>query len=480
MRFCIILLIAVLFSHPSLAQSSHPLSFDEAVDIMLTANPSIAASTHHRESVRNEHQAIEGARLPQVNVIGGYTYMSDNISFDANYLKQGFNELSSSLIASSAATGLLSPQAVSLLQEFGSTLQNLDWSYTLQKRSTGFIGAEVSVPIFLGGKINAAVRAAAIKEDIAVQQSEAVKNSLISELATYYYGVIVAKQAVDVRQKVVLGISRHLSDAEALEQQGMIAHSELLYMEYKMAEAKRELLAAELNLATVKQALQSVLFTPTDYEPNGAMFIVKELENVEYYKQLAISNNPTLYQLILQRNLAHEASRLQRAEFFPQIVATGGATLYRYQLSSLFPRWVVGVGVSFKIFDGLGRERRYAASQQTIREVESLAQKAKADIGVLTEEIYNSLLNCQSALTSIESSLSFAEEYLDAQRKAFAEGWCTAAELIDAELNLAKSRMERIETAYSYDIALAKLLETAGLSHLYSSYAKGDNVRIIE
>lgn len=480
MRFCAKLVIVLSFTHSSLAQIPHPLSFDEAVEIMLAGNPSIAATTHHLESIRNERQAIEGARLPQINISGGYTYMSDNISFDANNLKQGFNTLSNSIISSSVNSGIISPQAATILQALGSTLQNLDWSYTLQKRSTGFIGAEVSIPIFLGGKINAATRAASIKENIAIQQSEAVKNSLISELATYYYGVIIAERVVDVRRKVVLGITRHLSDAKALKQQGMIAHSELLYVEYKMAEAKRELLDAELNLKTIKQALQNMLFTTTEYKPDGAMFTLKELEDVEYYKQLAINNNPELYQLTLQRNLAYEASRLQRAEFFPQVVATGGSTLYRHQLSSLLPRWAVGVGVSLKIFDGLGRERRYAASKQTIREVESLTQKAQADVGVLVEEIYNTLLTCQSSLAAIESSINFAEEYLDAQRKAFAEGWCTAADLIDAELNLAKSRTERIEVAYSYDIALAKLLEISGLSHLYSSYAKGDNIRKIE
>ena len=480
MKSFTILLALLLITGHSLAQEFHPLSLDEAIEIMFANNPAIAASTHHYEAVRNERQAIEGSRLPQLSLTGGYTHMSDNISIDANYLKQGFNNISNAFISSSVATGFLTSQTASLLQELGSTVQNLDWSYTLQKRNTGFIGAEVSIPIFLGGKINAATRAATIKENIATQQGNEIKNSLISELVACYYGVIIAQWVVDVRSRVVVGIARHLSDAEALEEQGMIARSERLYVEYKMAEAKRELLDAELNLATIRQALQNTLFSSTDYEPLGEMFTLKALEDVEYYKHQAINNNPALYQLSLQRNLAYEASRLQRAEFFPQVVAAAGATLYRYQLSSLLPRWAVGVNVNFKIFDGLGRERRYAASKQTISEVENIAQKAQADIEVLVEEIYNTLQNCNNTITSIESSLTFAEEYLEAQRAAFAEGWCTAAELIDAELNLAKSQTERIEAAYSYDVALAKLLELTGLSHLFSIYAKSDNIRIIE
>ena len=264
MKFHSIFLAMLFITRLSLAQDPHPLSLDEAVEIMLANNPAIAASAHHYEVARNERQAIEGSRLPQLSLTGGYTYMSDNISIDINHLKQGFNDISNSFISSSVAAGFLSTQTASLLQEIGSTVQNLDWSYTLQKRSSGFIGAEVSIPIFLGGKINAATRAAAIKENIASQQGDEIKNSLISELVTYYYGVIIAQRVVDVRRRVVAGITRHLSDAEALEQQGMIAHSELLYVEYKMAEAKRELLDAESNLSTIRHALQNTLSTSAD------------------------------------------------------------------------------------------------------------------------------------------------------------------------------------------------------------------------
>ena len=82
-------------------------------------------------------------------------------------------------------------------------------------------------------------------------------------------------------------------------------------------------------------------------------------------------------------------------------------------------------------------------------------------------------------MTSIESSLAFAEEYLKAKNAAFLEGMSSSSDLIDAELNLAKVRTERIQTAYQYDVLLAQLLEAAGASDEFMEYMRRSDTRHI-
>ncbi len=43
---------------------------------------------------------------------------------------------------------------------------------------------------------------------------------------------------------------------------------------------------------------------------------------------------------------------------------------------------------------------------------------------------------------------------------------------MDARLNLAKIKIERLQAAYYYDLMLARLLEAAGISEAFSDYAK--------
>lgn len=53
----------------------------------------------------------------------------------------------------------------------------------------------------------------------------------------------------------------------------------------------------------------------------------------------------------------------------------------------------------------------------------------------------------------------------------------SSSDLIDAELNLAGVRTERLQAAYNFDLLLAQLLETAGISDEFPAYARRSDAR---
>ena len=457
------------------AQTGRGLTFDEAMSMMLSDNPSLEAAGYEEQAAKRERQAAIGLHFPVLSVGGSYAYMSKDISIDLdlNGLKPGIqNGLGQMLPA-------LSPQ---LQQAVGALLgplmgQSWDYSYALQEQHFGFVGGSVSMPIFMGGKINIANRAAKINELSVREQSAQTRNALMSELVERYFGYALALQVVEVRKKVVDGVRKHLDDALALERNGMIASSERLYVEFKVAEAERELQSAEMQVSTIKSALSNTLGAENDRMPATAMFYIERIEDALYFQQLAADYNPLLNQVEYKAQLAKQNVRLQRAEFFPQIVAVGGGTFYNYQVSKLLPRWAVGVGVNFKIFDGLRREYNYSAARQTLKRVEALKEKADNDISVLIESLYSQMMNYRNQITAIETSIAFAEEYLKSKDAAFRAGMSASTDLVDAELNLAKVRIERMQAAYNYDVALAKLLEAAGVSDEFTEYMRRSNAR---
>lgn len=477
MKRTIVTLIALLGAAAAAAQEPAPriLSLDQALELTFADNPTIEASRYEEKAARQERRAAIGLRMPQISVGGAYTYMGKDIGFDLNHLKTPVGNFTQGLIQGGILPGELLPQ----LQQLLAPVMGADWFLTLQDRSLGFVGGQVTMPIWLGGKINAANRAAKINEETASVQGEQNRNALVSELVERYYGLALARQVVAVREQVVAGVRKHLDDAIALEQNGMIPHSERLYVEFKMAEAERELANAQLQAETIANALNNTLGTADAgaVEPASAMFVLTAIEDVAYYKELAAAHNPLLGQVALKRRLAREGVRLQRAAFFPQVAAMGGASFYNYQVTKALPRWAVGVGVNFKIFDGLNREYKYSAAKQTVKRVEVLEQKAGADIAVLIDKLYNQMDNWANQLASIDASLAFAEEYLKAKNAAFLEGMSSSSDLVDAELNLARVRTERMQAAYNYDVALARLLEAAGVSDEFVSYMHRSDAR---
>ena len=476
-------IVSTLFAL-SVAASLHAqgvaLTLDDAVSIALSENPAVAALRHEEMAARRERQAAIGLRMPKVSVTGAYAYLGKDIGLDFNYMKDGVNNAFTNIVTGGVQGGLIPPQMVPTLQGLLTPMMGADWQLMLQNRSLGFVGGEVTVPIWMGGKINTASRAARINENTVAESGRQTRNALVSELVERYYGLALALQVVEVRRQAAAGVAKHLEDAKALMDNGMLARSEYLYVEYKMAEAERELANAELQAQTISDALNNTLGrTSGEYLPVTDMFVVERIEGADYSRNLAADRNPLLNQVELKRDLAQQNVRLQRSEFFPQVVAMGGTSFYTYQVTDILPRWAVGVGVSFKIFDGLNREYKYSAAKQTLQRVDALKSKAENDIAVLVEKLYNQMINYRNQLQSIDASISFAEEYLKAKNSGFLEGMSSSSDLIDAELNLAKARTERMQAAYNFDVTLARLLEAAGISEEFTGYARRADARKI-
>lgn len=456
-------------------EQGRTLSLEEALEMTLSDNPAIRAAEFNRRAAQQERRAAIGLRMPQIGITGSYAYLGKDIEIDLNNTKTPVQNLAGQILQS----GMIPSDYIPSISQMLSGAMAASWALPLQDRSLGFVGGDVTVPLWMGGKINAANRAARINEQTARSQGIQQRNALVSELVERYYGLALTRQVVVVRQQVVDGVRKHLEDAAALEAQGMISRSEKLYVEFKMSEAERDLQNAQSQVETIAAALNSTIGQTDDYQPVTAMFILERIEPLDHFRTLAAERNPLLDQVDQKRRLAYEGVRAQRSSFLPQVVAMGGMSFYDYQVSKVLPRWAVGVGVNFKLFDGLNREYKYSAAKQTVRRVEALQDKAGNDISVLVEKLYNQMENYRTQMASIEASLAFAEEYLKTKNAAFLEGMSSSTDLIDAELNLAKVKTERIEAAYRYDVSLAQLLEAAGISDEFTAYMRRQDARRI-
>ena len=463
MKKFIVLLTAVGTAVAVCGQEKKPLTFDQAVEMTIDRNPELRAAFYEEETAKKERKAAYGLRLPQANVTGAYVYMGDDLNIDLNAAKTPVQGIIEGL-----PDGLLSP---TVLQQ-AAAMMSKDWAMKLQDRSLGNVSANLTVPLYTGGKINAANNAAKIKVGEAAQKGNQTRNALISELTERYYGLALALQVVEVRRQVLEGMQHHLSDAKALEANGIIARGERLYAEVHAAEAEREYLKAQKTAETLASALANTLNSDEAYLPATSMFILREIEDVGHFREMAERYNPVLKQVDLKKRLARENMRLQRADFAPQVALMGMASLYNYQVSPIVPKWAVGAGVSFKIFDGLQREYKFGAAKSQIRQVEAIGEQAEHDIRTLIDKLYNEMITYSQQLPSVDASRAFAEEYLRIKEEAFKEGAAPSSDVVDARLNLAKIKTERLQAAYYYDLMLARLLEACGQSEMLSDYGK--------
>lgn len=465
MKKVLLTLLSLSVSGVLTAQTAHQevITFEEALSLMRNRNERIVAADHEEEAAEMKKKAAYGLRLPTIGASGTYVYMGDDIDLNFNHLKTPVGHVAGDI--SSAFPGINN-----IIGGSFQSLMQRNWEVELLDRSLGKASVSLQMPIYMGGKINAANRVAKIDWEESKEKGTQVRHELVSELTERYFGLSLARQVIEVRREVLEGMQVHLNDAVALEENGMIPRVERLHAEMSVAEAKREHQKSVRDAQTINTALENTLNLEGKYTPATSLFIVENLEPVDYFKGMAHDKNPQLKQVELMEQKAKEGVKAQRADFMPQVALMGNASLYKYHMSDILPNWLVGASVKIKIFDGLNREYKYSSAKSQVKQVQALNSKANADIATLVEKIYNEMMAAGEQIESLDVALAFAEEYLRAKEKAFHEGAAPSVDVVDASLNLARIRTERLQAAYSYDLLLAKLLEVCGDSDSYNYY----------
>ena len=433
-------------------------------------NKAISSAKYGVDAAYREYRATQGLRMPKLDLVGCYTLMQHNVDIDLGGAKGVVTKSLDGLINSGVSHGVITPPIASLLTDGLAPLMGSDWRYTLQKRHFGFVGTTLTVPIYMGGRIGIANRVAKLKIDGAQIGLNGVTSTLITELIERYYGAILAREVVAVKEFVVQGVEQHLRDAEAMEEQGVVAHSVVLYLQYKLSEVERDCSDAVSKLRVAERALQTTIQSDTEVLPSDNMFISRDIYSIDYYRNNALNLNAIIDEVKNAEYLSLEGVNLARSAFMPEIVAMGGASLYSYNLTDLLPRWAVGIGVSMPIFGGLSKQEQYRASKSVERSVQEMAAKVREDILLLVDKEYYALQNAMLDIDSSKRSIALAESYYTTALEGFKEGVTPSSELMDARIALAASNVEYLDAIYNYILSLARLLEVSGLSGDFISY----------
>ena len=467
MRF-LMSLLALVFSLNATAQQM--VSFDDALRMMVERNKAISSAKYGVDAAYREYRATQGLRMPKLDLVGCYTLMQHNIDIDLGGAKGVVTESLDGLINNGVSQGFISPTIASLLTDGLAPLIGADWRYTLQNRHFGFVGTTLTLPIYLGGRIGIASRVAKLKIESAEIGLNGVISTLITELVERYYGVILAREVAAVKEFVVQGVEQHLRDAEAMEEQGVVAHSVVLYLNYKLSEVERDYNDALSRLHIAERALQTTLQSDTEVLPSKKMFLLSEIYDIDYYRDSALSLNSAVSEVENAERLGLEGVNLARCAFMPEVVAMGGASIYSYNLTNMLPRWAVGIGVTMPLFGGLSKQEQYRASKSVERSVQDMAAKVKEDILLLVDKEYYALQNALLNIDSSKRSITLAESYYTTALEGFKEGVTPSSELMDARIALAASEVEYLDAVYNYVLSLARLLEVSGLSEDFVNY----------
>lgn len=330
-----------------------------------------------------------------------------------------------------------------------------------------------TMPLWTGGQISAANAAA----DAAVEEANALlartaQNETV-QLVEAYFGQQLAQHVLAVREEVRDGLQEHYHHASKLEAEGFATRAQLLQAQVAVDGAERELLKATNDVAAAQAALAGLLRSEQPVITLSPLFMLSQpLAPVEQYVTAAMGQHPGLAQLRAVGEQARQKVRAEQAAWKPKVYVFGQYDLKREDALLTDSDWAFGVGVSYTLFSNKDRSRQVGAarSQQMQAEYGLRDTAVKLEIGVARAWLAVDSARQQFAL--LQSALASAEENLRLQGLSFQEGQATSLDVIDARLQLGKTRIDRALTAWQFDLALIQLLDVSGQTDRFTDYLR--------
>lgn len=487
------LCILIFLSEITIGQESlintNKLTFEQALLITKQNSLIMKQAKENTQQKKLERQATKGLYLPQISINASYMYMAEDIHLDLTPVRDAITPLYGALGNFGVFSGVPNPDpntsgvmpflpdniSTTIVREQLldglNTVNSAEWNQIIQKKQFGLVSAGFTFPIYVGGKIRIANKAAEIKVEEAEAESVQKFHELSCEMIERYYGLVLSVNAQKIRNDVNITMQSHLNDAEKMMNEGIIARAEYLHAKVYSSSADRELKKAIRQVDIVNDALLNTLAINDDISisPISNLFYIKKIEDVEYFRNKAITNSPLLHKIGKKKELAQQAYNIEKAKFFPSIAAMGTYDLYNQDLSPYIPEYMFGVGLKWNLFGSKRLHKTQAAKIQQ-EQVNTFYQKAESDIKTAIKKYHQEINMNLEQLEELETALEFATEYYRVRENAFKEGMATTTEVSDANLAVAKVKIERLQIMYAYDVALSKLLYYAGLEEEFSNY----------
>ena len=337
-------------------------------------------------------------------------------------------------------------------------------------------GVSLQQPVFVGGKIIAANRIAALAEELAESKYNTEYAQTIVNIDQAYWQIvsIAAKKELAANYSDLLKTMEH--DVQVSADEGAATQGDVLTIKVKANEAAMMLTKATNGLKLAKMLLCKQIGLPLDTDvllvDEGCDDIVAPQARTTLSMEEITSKRPELRSLDLASQIYDEKIKVARADMMPQIALTGNYFLSNPSISNGFQKdfhgfFAAGVSVKVPIFHGLEALKK---TQKAKLEADLYRSKYDDSINLVNLEVSQLHAQRNEALERLQmakSNLDSAEENLRAATIGFEEGvvesnvalaaqsaWLQAhTECIDAgiELLMTDTNLNRAEGQYTSD-----------------------------
>ncbi|WP_323027156.1 TolC family protein [Gelidibacter japonicus] len=450
-KFVLKMFLTVLsFALPSVmtAQQLDPV-LQDLIHKGLNKNHQIQSNRIDAEQAQVDQQLAKSVFLPKITFNGSFVRLDDDITFDDN--------TQNLLIATQK---LVIKDAVGL--PFNSTFPDnipLEEVPNLQNKNILKSSVDLDWVLFSGFEASNALKASRHKETSLNYLGLAERDKVALQIIEAYDKLALVKaskkvlitsekylneQIFYVKKAIENGLTTPLSrkKLELAQQQLAAKQLEFDHNNIMLIELLHQLTGEpKANLRLLEPELQA--FANTDATTTEKRNEVKALEEAE---------KATLYQ-----------AKMAKSNFIPKVAVKGHYEFIEDDLSLLDPKWFIGAGIKWNIFDG---NQSRLKSKKASLESERYRDQIEDVEEMIALSITKAELKYQSALQNtkiVEKEIELANDTYEMVDKQYRNNLASINDVLDALNDVEKANFKLQESYFNERRAVAEMLHAKGV-----------------
>ncbi|HEY9160306.1 MAG TPA: TolC family protein [Desulfomonilia bacterium] len=331
---------------------------------------------------------------------------------------------------------------------------------------------EVKQPIFTGGAIYYNYLANKTGEDVASQEKRQNVLIVIEEVKTAYYSILKAVKVKDAAVKSVEMLKGHRDMAKAYYDVHLVPLNDLLRAEVEVANAQRNLLAAENAIeianANFNTILRRGINTPVDII--DSFEVVPFDRGIDECINMAINMRPEMKAAVARQKQSESLLKVEKAGFVPVIGATGRLERYgdhpELQGSPYRQQddWYISAAATWNFWEWGKTKNRVDAGRARVNQADNAILQTGDRIALEVKRAWLDLKEAEKQVSVTKSMIKSAEENFRVSSERYKEQLGTAVDVLDAQSLLTKARADYARAVGDYNILMARIERVIGIT----------------
>ncbi|MDA3616666.1 TolC family protein [Polluticaenibacter yanchengensis] len=327
--------------------------------------------------------------------------------------------------------------------------------------------ANLSYPVYTGGKISYGIQSATYLQQAAKLQLENNKSAVSYNISQAYNNLYKASQAIKLLEENLKAAQERDKQFLRLESNGIIPKNDRLKASLQTSELELQLLDAKNNykIASINMDLLIGLPDSTQLEVDDAY--VKDnntLNSLGYYLDNAKTLRKDLEALSLKRKAAEMGTKSAKAEHLPTVALTGGYIAADLpKVISMYNVANIGVGINYNLDNLWKKNSALTKAKANEMELEATNDMLNDQITLEVNRDYQNVVLANNRIEVLERAVEQANENYRITKNKFNNGLATMTELLDADAIQIATNINVTNAKADAALANKKLKQTAGL-----------------